>query len=208
MAQVTKGIRAVLSSSKIYSLFQNILGARDGRSNFSSQYIRSQDGDYVLDIGCGTADIRKYLANVNYYGFDPSARYINTAKANLREFPDSSLFRASIDEAVLNSLPKFDIILAIGVLHHLHDDAVINLASLAKGTLKQEGRLVTLDPCYVDGQSPIARLLIRCDRGLNVRNVNGYHSLMATKFEYVQTDIRHDFNRFPYTHFIMECFNK
>jgi len=208
MSQVTHGIRSLLSTSRIYNLFQWILGGKDGRANFTTQYLRAQVDDFILDIGCGTADIRKYLPNVQYYGFDPSSNYIDTAKTNLRGIPGCNLYCASLDEAKLITLPKFDIVLAIGVLHHLSDEGVIQLAHLAKSALKHNGRLITLDPCYVEGQSIISRLLIKCDRGQNVRTREGYERLMSKSFNTVVSDIRHDFNRFPYTHFIMECVNK
>jgi SAM-dependent methyltransferase len=205
MSQVTHGIRALLTYPPIYDLFQRVMGAKRARSIFSSQYIRAREGDYVLDIGCGTAEIRNYLPHVEYYGFDPSAGYIEAAKNRLREVPGCTLLCASVDEAALSALPKFDIVLAIGVIHHLNDEAAVRLADLAKTALKQSGRLVTLDPCFIDGQSFIARYLVSHDRGQNVRNADAYRALMATTFDSVESEIRHDLPRFPYTHLIMEC---
>jgi hypothetical protein len=79
------------------------------------------------------------------------------------------------------------------------------LAGLAKAALKKSGRLVTLDPCFVEGQSPIARFLLSRDRGQNVRDAEGYRALMSSTFDSMASHIRHDLNLFPYTHLIMEC---
>jgi SAM-dependent methyltransferase len=182
MSEITHGLRAVLSYSKIYDLFQGIMGARKGRSIFSARYIRAQEGDRVLDIGCGTAETRDFLPAVEYYGFDPNPKYIRTAQKRLRDVPGCTFLCATVDEAVLGTLPKFDIVLALGVLHHLDDEAVVRLAKLAKGALKEKGRLILVDPCFV-----------------------GYRDLMSTAFGVVQTEIRNDLIRFPYTHLIMEC---
>jgi hypothetical protein len=65
--------------------------------------------------------------------------------------------------------------------------------------------LITLDPCFVEGQSPIARYLVSRDRGQHVRDVKGYQTLMSSLFASVTCDVRHDFARFPYTHLMMEC---
>ena len=53
----------------------------------------------------------------------------------------------------------YDLVLAWGVLHHLDDDQAGEFMSLARRGLKPTGRLVTLDPCYTDDQSRLARYL-------------------------------------------------
>jgi len=205
MGEITHGLRAVLSYSKMYDLFQGIMGAKKGRSIFSARYIRAKEGDRVLDIGCGTAETRDYLPAVEYYGFDPNPNYIRAAQKRLRDVPGCTFLCAAIDEAVLGTLPKFDIVLALGVLHHLNDEAVVRLAKLAKVALKEKGRLILVDPCFVEGQSPVARFLAMVDRGQHVRDVKGYRDLVNTAFGDVHIEIRNDLIRFPYTHLIMEC---
>jgi SAM-dependent methyltransferase len=205
MNQITHGVRAALSYSTIYDLFQRMMGARKGRSILSSRYIKAQSGDRVLDIGCGTAETRDYLPAVEYYGFDPNPQYIKAAQERFHHVPGCIFRCAYLDEIGLGTLPKFDIALAIGVLHHLDDETAVKLANLARFALKNKGRLILLDPCFVEGQSPIARFLAMHDRGQHVRDLNGYRHLMTPIFRIVNTEIRHDLVRFPYTHLIMEC---
>jgi SAM-dependent methyltransferase len=182
------------------------MGAKRGRTIFSSQYIKARYGDYVLDIGCGTAEIRMFLPDVEYFGFDPNAHYIDAANNRLREsHKTGTLLHATLDVAALTELPKFDIVLVSGVLHHLNDNEVVQLAKLAKAAMKEGGRLITIDPCFVEGQSFIAHYLVSHDRGQHVRDVEGYQTLMSSVFTSVECDVRHDFARFPYTHLIMEC---
>jgi SAM-dependent methyltransferase len=208
MSQITHGIRAVLSNPKVYDFLQWMIGANQARSIVSSRYIKSKNGDCILDIGCGTAEIRRFLSDVEYFGIDPNSGYIHAAKTRFRDVPRCTFLCATIDEIVLSALPKFDIVLATSVLHHLNDEEVIRLAKLAKAVLKDNGRLVTFDPCYVERQSPIARFLISRDRGQHVRDAEGYRTLMSQVFDSITGDVRRDLVRVPYTHLVMECVSK
>ena len=105
----------------------------------------------------------------------------------------------------LQGLPPFDIVLALGILHHLDDGEATRLLSLAKSVLKARGRLLCVDPCYIDGQSSIARLIISLDRGQNVRREAEYETLARGVFAEVTASVRHDLNNIPFTHLVMEC---
>ena len=57
MAQISTGVRAILSIPAVYSLLQKIMGAHKGRQILVRNYIQPYSGMKILDIGCGTADI-------------------------------------------------------------------------------------------------------------------------------------------------------
>jgi SAM-dependent methyltransferase len=198
-------IRAVLSYSFMYDLFMRIMGVKKARSLFASKYIRAKKGDVILDIGCGTAETRNYLADVKYYGFDPNPRYIKAAQDKFCDTPGCTFFCADVEEAMIKALPKFDIVLAIGVLHHLDDKTAVLLAKLAKSALKEKGRLILVDTCFDIGQPHAARFLASIDRGQCVRDVEGYLKILYAVFSNVKFNIHHDLMRFPYTHIITEC---
>ena len=200
-----KIMKAVLSYPKIFDLFQSLMGKKNWHAVYAARYIRAQKGDRVLDIGCGTAKWRHVLPDVNYYGFDPNPRYIRAAKAGCRDVPDCNFFCATVDETAVETLPEFDIVLALGVLHHLDDATCVRLVKFARAALKNGGRLISGDPCLAEGQSPVARRIIRFDRGRHVRDEKGYRKLVSGDFKIVKTEIRHDLIRVPYTHLIMEC---
>jgi SAM-dependent methyltransferase len=205
MSEISSGVRTILSYAKIYDLFMRLINVDNARTYLSSKYIRAQNGDRVLDIGCGTAEIRDFLPAVQYFGFDPNSRYIETARKRLSDVPDCTFFCSSIEQTKLNAYPKFDIVLAIGVLHHLDDESAIHLTKIAKSTLKENGRLILWDTCFIDGQPPIARYLAGMDRGQNVRDVESYLQILDTVFKNVNFAVRHDLLRFPYTLIITEC---
>ena len=203
MGQVVTGLRTVLDSAAAYNIFQHLMGADRSRREFVRCYVRPKSGQWVLDIGCGTADILAYLPDVHYYGFDSSQKYIDAARQRFGN--RAALACTRVSESALEGIPKVDLALAIGVVHHLDNDEAVGLFQLAHSALKRGGRLVTLDCCFAPGQSRIARFLIAHDRGQNVRDERGYKSLAEGVFPTVKTYIRHDMARVPYTHLIMEC---
>jgi len=201
--QVTNGIRAVLSSPKIYDFFQNIMGANQIRQELVSDFIRPTDHFRVLDIGCGTARILEYLPkDVSYYGFDLSQTYIDDAKARYGSRGHFSC--ALVEQATIDSLAPFDAVLAVGVLHHLDNSQAIALMRLAHASLKQGGKLITIDPTLVDGQNVIAKYLVKSDRGQNVRSPEEYYLLPNRIFSKISGQVKHR-TFIPYTHWIMEC---
>lgn len=197
------GIKSILSYPLIYDFLQNLIGSRKTRTLFVDTYVRAKPGDFILDIGCGTAQIIKYLPPIKYFGFDHNPKYIREAKKRYGKY--ASFRCEDVNTETLNKVPVCDIVLASGVFHHLNDDEAIKLLRLAKKSLKNNGRLVMIDPCYVQGQSIIAKFLIGMDRGQNVRTEKAYHRLATTVFSEANTSILHNITRVPYTHIIMEC---
>ncbi len=156
----------------------------------------------MLDIGCGTAELLAYLPEVEYWGFDVSESYI--AAARKRYGPKGNFVCKLLDLKDLETLPKFDVVIASGLLHHLDTDAAHELFRLAKAALRPGGRLVTIDCCFADGQNMISRLLVSYDRGQNVLDGEGYRKLATPVFKEVAGRVRHQ-AWIPYTHWIMEC---
>ncbi len=202
MSQVTSGIRSVLSSPYVYMSFQYLMGAHGVWRRFVKEYVRPFPGAAMLDIGCGPANMLSYMPDVDYWGFDISQAYVDQAT---RKFGRRGHFICKmLTEADLETLPKFDVVTASGVLHHMDDMTARHLLSLAHQALKPGGRLVTIDPCIVEGQNPIARFLIERDRGQNVRSAAGYAALVASVFAHSRIEVRHR-AWIPYTHCYMEC---
>lgn len=158
----------------------------------------------MLDIGCGPADVLKHLPAVNYTGLDISPEYINAAKKRFgskgRFFcNDVGLAKIEGEEGT------FDLVITVGVIHHLNDAQAASMFALARRVLRPGGRLVTYDGCYLAGQSPVVRWLLANDRGKFVRTREEYLRLASASFSNIETYIRHDLLRIPYTHLIMRC---
>jgi len=202
MAETLTGYRSILSKSYVYDFFQLILGQKKGLIYFINNFVKPTPGDNILDIGCGTAAILEFLPEVNYVGFDKSSDYINRAK---EKYGNRGNFNNSLANNIdLASYSKFDIVILIGVLHHLDDREVKLVFNKAKEFLKVGGRLVTEDPTFTTKQNWIAKLLIGLDRGKNVRTPNGYKALAEDVFLDVKISVRHK-KFIPYTHAFLEC---
>lgn len=203
MSQITTGVRAVLSSPRVYDAFQRLMGGHVGRTDFATTMVRATAGTRVLDIGCGTGDLLHYLpAGIDYEGWDPSPDYIDAAR---QRFGNRGTFHAGLlgEDDVRRSAP-FDVVIASGVLHHLDDGEVVAFARLAHDAVRGGGRFVAIDPVFEPGQHPLARYLIARDRGQHVRSRDAYVALVRQVFPAVTGVLRHR-RWVPYTHWMMEA---
>jgi SAM-dependent methyltransferase len=205
MGQITSGVRAIFSSPLIYSGFQNLMGAHGVRTTLVKEFVRPISGSAILDIGCGPADILAYLPVVDYFGFDISDAYI--ARANKRFGMRGKFFCQELTSSDVEKMPQVDIVLALGLLHHLDDESAIAVLQLASQALKPGGRLLTFDPCLDAEQNLVSRFLVGIDRGQNVRTGAGYESIASAVFESPRIEVRHR-AWIPYTHCFMECTRK
>lgn len=205
MAQKTDGFHAVLSYPRIYDLLQNLLGAKRSRAKLIRDHIRPRPGDRILDIGCGTGELFSQLpCGLHYVGFDLSESYIVAARQRHKDAQFECMDVADYQVAGGDEQGA-DLVLAIGILHHLDDDRARALMRTARAALKPGGRFISLDGTYVDGQSAIAYALIARDRGQSIRTPDAYRALAEAEFDTVNARVRSDMLYVPYTHYIMEC---
>ena len=205
MAQITSGVRAILSVPLVYSAFQTVVGTGKSKTKFITEHLNITEGHRILDIGCGTGIFLDFLpSTVKYVGFDSSEKYISHAK---RKYGTrGKFFKGKVEDSSTDGLNNFDRVVAIGVLHHLDDQEVIKLFGLAKKALKRNsGEFHSIDPCYVSNQSPISKFLVSRDRGKNVRVASRYESLALEVFSDVVVRNRNDMLRIPYNHAILRC---
>ena len=202
MSQVTNGLRSILSYPIVYNLFQSIMGSHKSRKDFVNNRVKPFHDMKILDIGCGPADILQNLPTVDYWGFDISENYINQAKKKFGS--RGNFFCKQLEIKEVNQLPSFDLVLALGLFHHLDDEIAIEVLQLASKSLKIGGRLLSVDPCFEASQNQIAKFLISKDRGQNVRDMEGYQNLAKTIFKEPAVEVKHQ-AWIPYTHCYMEC---
>jgi SAM-dependent methyltransferase len=196
-------ISSVLSHPAIYLLYQSLVGGIRARRKCVLEYVRPTPQLVVLDIGCGPGYPLSWFPEPQYYGFDISPRYIRYAKD--RYGKQGHFFCQYFEEAALEWLPPADVVLLMGLVHHLDDKETVQLFRTLRRAMKTDGRLFTLDGCYREGQSRIARRLLDMDRGRFIRDEQAYQALAVRVFPTVAVSVREDFFRIPYTTIIMEC---
>ena len=127
----------ILSFPAGYQLFQRMVGAESARKTYLAEYVKPAPGKKILDIGCGPADILNYLPVVNYTGLDVSPEYIRSAEKNFGakgRFCCGDVGLATID----GEQGTFDLVMAIGVIHHLNDAQAAKLFELARRALSSK----------------------------------------------------------------------
>lgn len=194
-------MKAILNSPAIYQASQTAGGFFRARIKAIDEYLDIRPGQRVIDIGCGPGYIVRHLPKgVDYIGFDIDEAYI--AHAN-KTFGDRGRFFCRLfDAAAAREFASADIVMMNGVLHHIPDDVVVGTLANVCAVLKDGGQLFSLDGCYREGQSRLAKWFLDNDRGRFVRDRNGYAKILGTAFRSVDLTIREDYARVPYTFII------
>jgi len=198
------GVRFWLKVPFLYNLFQTVIGGNALRRSFIDTHVRAKAGDKVIDIGCGPAQILPWLPDVDYLGFDVNPAYI--AKAE-RTHTGKGTFVVGDTNALSND-PRFkdaDIVIGLGILHHLDDREAEHCIRFAYRALKPGGRLLCFDACWVPNQKFFSRYVMSTDRGQNIRTEQNYRRLAGSVFKNVKTWVDTKPLRIPYVMIFLEC---
>lgn len=196
-------VRPILNRPFFYEFYHTLIGANYRSRVLVSDYIRPKAGDRILDIGCGPGNMLPFLPEGQYLGVDANTSYIAAAQERYGRRGEFVCERVSHHS--VQQFGTFDIVLALGLVHHLDDAEAGDLFRLGYTALKPGGRMITNDGCYTSGQSAAKRYLLSRDRGQFVRTQPEYEKLARTWFPEVRASIREDVLRIPYTHLILEC---
>ena len=197
-----QSVRSLLAAPQAYQLWWNAIGGPAFARTLVKQYAQAHAGDRVLEIGCGPGTIVRYLPDSEYLGFDLSSRYIELAR---KRYPKARFVCESVSQFSVAELGKFDLVLALGIVHHLDDVEARQLFQVAYDALRPGAKLVTVDGVWTEKQRAATRWLLSRDRGEHIRHEEEYVSIASEVFSQVRRSIRHDLLRIPYSHLILEC---
>jgi cyclopropane fatty-acyl-phospholipid synthase-like methyltransferase len=195
-------LRRVLAIPTAYQLWWTVVGGPAVAKILVNDYVQPRAGARILEIGCGPGTIVGYLPPSDYLGFDLSPKYIELAK---KRFPKAHFVCERVSQFSLANEQSFDVVLALGIVHHLGDTEARQLFQIAHDALTPGGKLVTIDGVWTDDQSSASRWLLARDRGEYVRSEREYVGIASQVFSNIRPSVRHDLLRIPYTHLILEC---
>lgn len=204
--QRTDGVRRILSSATGYSLFQDLAGAGKLRRWLSTHFWRIPPESKVVDVGCGTGDVLSFLPDaVTYLGFDPSEPYIREASRRFANRTRTTFLHGVAPD--FRNDPRFkdtDVVLCNGVLHHLDEREASGLLGFARHILRDGGRFLGTEPCYLMHQSRLSRWIMRLDRGANIRYEEEWKQLVSGVFPRYSSGITTNLIRLPYVHILLK----
>jgi len=148
--------RIALNYSKkdIYSVSRSVRKFQiDTALNLLNKHTKAQHFENVLELGCGTGANSQYLKQYykNYLGVDYSEELIRIADSLYSD--DSTRFEKS-DILSFNTKVKYDLIILVGVLHHL-TELENNLKHILK-TAHNKTYFIFLEP---QGKNPLIQLM-------------------------------------------------
>ncbi|NQT12695.1 MAG: class I SAM-dependent methyltransferase [Planctomycetes bacterium] len=205
--EIDSGLRGILKAPWVFGLYQWLVGANSAKKWLAKNVWNIRDGQTIVDAGCGPGILVHYLPKaVNYFGFDISEPYISTAQST---FPDRGEFVCGDAARFIDEKQELkgavDIVLTFGVLHHLDDEAALELLRAAHQLLKSGGRYVSFEPTFLRHQQWLSRWVISMDRGQNVRHEHQWQRLVGSVFTNHETSIITGLYRIPFTSIIIEA---
>jgi 2-polyprenyl-3-methyl-5-hydroxy-6-metoxy-1,4-benzoquinol methylase len=176
----------------LYNLIQLFFSHRKMKVLLTTELLASHK-KRVLDIGCGTGQSIEFLPECKYTGFDISIEYLTAAKKT--HGTSFNFVLSSIEEFNYEQHAPLDIVLLIGVLHHLNDQQIKSFYKTIKTYMNEDSFLLSVDPCFVKNQRKLARFLVSLDRGDYIRTIPEYQNL--TQDYFVSTTSLHCPQTFP-----------
>jgi len=197
-------IANIFDDPRLYELFQFGV-ARHGTSELiRNQILKPHGVKRVLDFGCGIGYHSKEFIESEYLGIEPLSDCVD--KANLM-FKNSKNNFILGDHESLKSIPdsSYDLIIALGVLHHISNSVLDKFIEESHRILKVGGRLTTFDPVYHKGQSRISKWVVSQDRGKWVRTADGYLNPIQKVYRHEpKNKIYTNLLKIPYDHIAIE----
>ena len=139
--QSDSGLLAWLKVPSVYNIFSAAVGGNVLRRSLIQNHVRAKLGDKVIDIGCGTAEVLRYLPDVDYIGIDINPDYIAFAR---RTYGNKGTFLVGDTQSFRDEprLKDANVVMAFGLLHHLDNGEAARCLQFAYDVLSAKGRFI------------------------------------------------------------------
>ena len=119
MSQITAGVRGILSYPLIYSAFQSLMGAHRSRWSFVTNYVKPSPRNENSRCWLRPSDILDLSSRCRILGVRHQRGLYHAGQDKFGQRGRFSCKQLQFGD--LAALPKFDVVLALGLLHHLDD---------------------------------------------------------------------------------------
>lgn len=165
----------------LYSGLRKLMRGNKYRSSFVANLDSlGIEPEKVLDLGCGPGQMANFFPNAYYLGIDNNSNYINYAQKHSKNNIDFKV--GDITRLDMDQFGEFDLVIAMGVLHHLSGAEAHSMLRNAKETLSDIGFIATTDCVRRTDNYRSANWMIDRDRGEFVRYAEEYENLINQHF--------------------------
>jgi SAM-dependent methyltransferase len=133
--------------------------------------------DFVLDLGCGSAPLLRYVRPARYVGVDAHEPSLAVARRR-RAYRGSEFVLADLNEAPLADWRGADVAVISSVTHHLDDDAVVALTEQVRDEVAP--RRLLLQDAQPGG--PLGPIVTALDDGDHLRSRTELVALLSSQF--------------------------
>lgn len=136
----------------------------------------------VLDLGSGNGYLSTLFTSNGYLGYEIDSKLVNEAKFNYPKYH----FRVG-DITKIDIGRKFDLILIIGVIHHLNDEQFDSVLKVINRHIDKKGKILIIEAIPpISKYNFVGKLIRNMDRGNYVRSMISYKSKLNKKFKVVK----------------------
>tara|TARA_B100000575_G_C22948466_1_gene548629 strand:+ start:108 stop:746 length:639 start_codon:yes stop_codon:yes gene_type:complete len=190
----------LLNLTIIYQIVQFLFRKFNTNSRMFNELFVFEGNVIVLDCGCGPGTYRRYIKSDKYIGLDINENHIEKAK---QRYPEDRFFIQDLTEFNDDKIKNTDVVLMIGILHHLPDKACTSMFENLYKMLSSNGIIYSIDPVFLLNQRKVAKFLASRDKGNFVRDPESYNNLVGSKYK-VEHSVINDLLRVPYDHYFMK----
>jgi ubiquinone/menaquinone biosynthesis C-methylase UbiE len=179
-----KILQRAAGNPRIYDKVQLVAGVRYVHCRIATHTRCFDPHCLVLDAGGGTGSVRSLWANTcTYVCLDINIQKLHGFKL---KYPDGTALLADATRTPIRN-GSVDVVLCIGVAHHLSGDLLMQFVNESRRILKGAGRLILLDAIWRPRRWA-GQLLWRYDRGSNPRTAEALLRILSSQYKIIHRE--------------------